>query len=279
MPDNTVYSPQAFITTSVFGGNLGDTLWVSSLARYINKDALVVQMRSGDSKARATAPILDGLARVEWIDNPAETPRAQIRAHVTQQILTRYHLGGRPSVPRVLFKPEEIQWAIGFLKDKGLNPARTVAFTNHNSANGDPTNYRAQYVRPPSETIKTLARFWGGQNKIVQFGPEQGYYTHDPFESIPNAVEIRGLTVRQLAACYHVIGKLVSGDSGDYHLMLAVGGRAAVLVPPHSDQMGYRHWDLLYDQVCWGEERPRVRYALHQDYFSFMRTDLFNDLS
>jgi len=261
----------------IWGCNLGDTLWTTPLARYIPD--LTVQMLGHDARSRATAPILEGLCPVEWVDATVETPKAPIRAHVTQQILAAYGQGGKPSIPRVILTMDEILWAIAHLKSLGVNPTRAVCVTNHNSGSGDPTNHRAHYVRPPSEVIRTLARFWGGgTHKVLQFGPAPTFHDHDPFDPIPNAIQIRGLTVRQLAACYHVVGKLIAGDSGDYHLMLAVGGRAAVLVPPHSDQMGYRHWDLLYDQVCWGDERPRVRYALHQDWVRFMDTKLFDPL-
>ena len=260
----------------IWGCNLGDTLWVTPLARYAPD--LVVQMLANDARSRATAPILDGLpCRVEWVERTTETPKLKIHAHVTQQILAAYGYAGKPSVPRVMVTIDEILWAIEYLKGLGLDPTRTVAFTNHNSGSGDPTNHRAHYVRPPSEVIKTLARFWGGGTwKVAQFGPAPTYHDKDPFDPIPNAVQIRGLTVRQLAACYHIIGRFIGGDSGDYHLMLAVGGEAAVLVPPHSDAMGYRHWDLLYDDVCWGGERPRVQYVLHQDWVKFMNTKLFD---
>ena len=87
---------------------------------------------------------------------------------------------------------------------------------------------------------------------------------------------MRGLTVRQLAAFYHVIGKLVTGDSGDYHLMLGVGGKVACLIPPNNPQMGYLHWDLLYSPVCWGGEKARVRYCMHEDWVTLMDTRLFD---
>lgn len=265
------------IRASIFGGNLGDTLWVTPLSRYFPDNELIVQMRGPDAKARATAPILEGLAlKVEWVDSPSDTPRAPVKAHITQQILTYYGLGGKPSIPRIVLRAEEIMWAMEHLRPYGN---KMVAIINHNSASADPTNHRAHYVRGNPEAMRMLARFWMGAGyNVLQFGPAPSYYTNDPFIPIKEATWIRGLSVRELAACYHIIGKLISGDTGDYHLMLAVGGRAAVLVPPHSDAMGYRHWDLLYDQVCWGDERPRVRYALHSDYTNFMSTNLFKQL-
>ncbi len=260
---------------SVYGGNLGDALWLTPLARY--EPDLTVWMRGDDAKAKAVAPILDGVCKVKLEPNPPETKKAPIRAHVTQQILAAYGHQGKPSIPHVLLRTDEVLWAVEFLREKGYT-SNSIAFVNQNSANGDLTNRRAQYVRPPSDTIKRLASFWarGGREKIFQFGPDPSYYTIDPFEPIPGAVQIRGLSVRQLAACYHVIGKLVSGDTGDKHLMLAVGGKVACLVPEDSEGYGYRHYDLLYDSVCWGSECPRVIYALHDQWTSFLRTNLFD---
>lgn len=264
------------VVTSVFGGNLGDTLWVTPLARYVGVDNLVVQMRASDKRARATAPILRGLAEVEWVENPPETLKAPICAHVTQQILSAYGYADKSSIPRVILTPEEIAWALDYLKAY----PKPIAFINHNSGSGDPGNYRAHYVRPDPEIIRVLARFWGGPgHTILQFGPAPSYHNKDPFDPIPNAVQIRGLSVRQLAACYHVIGKMITGDTGDVHLGLAVGATIGCLVPPHSDILGYRHWDLLYDRVCWGGEKPRIRYALHEHWTKFMNTNLFSDLS
>lgn len=260
----------------IWGCNLGDTLWVTPLARYVPD--LTVQMLGHDFRSRATAPILVGLCNVEWVDKTTETPKAPIRAHVTQRILGAYGHGGKPSIPRVLLRSGEIDWAISYLKERGYGPD-TIAFTNHNSGSGDPTNHRAHYVRPPSDIIKILVRFWsGGNGKVFQFGPAPTFHDRDPYDAIPNAVQCRGLSVRQLAACYHVIGKLIGGDSGDYHLMLAVGGKVACLVPPHSEQFGYLHWDLLYDEVCWGSEKPRVKYVLHHDWVTLMSTNLFDTI-
>lgn len=271
----------SIVSTSVFGGNLGDILWTTPLARYVAQqgDELVVWLRAGDAKAEATAPVLRGLARVMYMTNPVETPQAPIQAHVTQRILTAHGFGGKPSVPRIILTPEEVQGAVELLSSHGYTPD-SVAIVNHNSANGDPTNYRAQYVRPPSDVMRKLASFHmrGGRAKVFQFGPAEGYYTWDPFDPIEGAVHIRGLGVRELAACYHVIGKTITGDTGDLWLSLAVGAKVAALVPPHSDQMGYRHWDLLLDQTCWGDEKPRIRYSLHQDWTSFLTTDLFKTI-
>jgi len=258
----------------VFGGNLGDTLWVTPLARY--EPNLVVVMQAGDAKAEAVSEVLRYQCARVFQDKVEGTAKAPICAHVTQQILEAYGHGGKPSIPRVILTKKEIEEAVKLLLSHGYTP-ESIAVVNHNSANGDPTNHRAHYVRPPRAAIEQLARFHmrGGRAKVFQFGPAPGYYTLDPFDPIEGCVHIRGLGVRELAACYHVIGKLISGDTGDKHLGLSVGAIVACLVPRHSEGYGYRHWDLLYDKICWGTEAPRLRYALYDNWEEFLRTDLF----
>ncbi len=262
---------------SVYGGNLGDTLWVTPLARY--EPDLTVWMRGDDAKACSVAPILDGLCKVRLEPNPPETRKAPIRAHVTQQILAAYsdHVG-KPSIPRVLLKAEEVAWAVDYVKGiTGGHSHKVVALVNHCSGSADPTNYRAHYVRGNPAAFESIARFWRGAGyKVLQFGPAPGFYTPDVFTPIEGTIPVRGLNVRQLAAVYHIVGKLIGVDSGDYHLMLAVGGKVACLIPPHSDQFGYRHWDLHYDSVCWGNERPRVRYIPHDQWTQCLNTKLFD---
>lgn len=258
---------------SVYGGNLGDTLWLTPLARY--EPDLTVWMRGDDTKACSVAPILDGLCKVDLKPNPPETRKAPIRAHVTQQILAAYGHGGKPSIPRIVLKPDEIALANEFIRPYGR---KVVAVVNHCSGSADPTNYRAQYVRGNPASFEQIARFWRGAGyTVLQFGPKEGFYQPDVFTPIEAATPVRGLTVRQLAAVYHVVGRLISLDTGDYHLGLAVGAQVACLVPPHSDQLGYKHWDLLYDGVCWGEETPRLRYALQSKWTAFLNTNLFKD--
>jgi hypothetical protein len=268
-------------TIPIWGCNLGDTLWVTPVLRHL--PGCTVEMLASDARSRATAPILDGLGHtMKWVDSTVETPKDNsVQEHVTQRILRAYGLGGRPSIPRIILTGAEIEWAIEYLRSKGVpDLRRAVVFVNHNSGTNDPANPRARYVRPHPEVVKALARFWaqGGRNTIVQFGPDPGFYDgRDPFDPIPGAVHIRGLSVRQLAACYHVVGKVVTGDTGDKHLGLAVGATVACMVPRHSDAWGYKHWDLLYDGKCWGEERPRLRYTLHENWTRFMTTDLFTE--
>ena len=245
------------------GGNLGDMLWLTPLARHVPD--LTVQLRKGDKRALAVSPIFDGLCNVEFVDNPQDPNKSKLDVHTTQKILYAYGLLDRNAIPAIKLKEEEITWAKERLKDYP-NP---IAIINNNSGTNDITNYRAKYVCPPHQYIQEIADFYKANGRtVLQFGPSADYYDRDPFVPIYGAVEIRGLTVRQLAACYHVIGEMISGDTGDYHLMLAVGGKCITLVPHENFQLGYIYSDLLYGYAAddWKGEPVRVMYLNHEDY-------------
>ncbi len=263
--------------TSVFGANLGDTLWVTPLAQYVPD--LVVWMRLNDLKAERTSAILQHTCARLMKEDPPETLKASVRGHVTQQILTAYGHGGKPSIPRVTLTATEIKGAIRYLADLGVNPAKAVALVSHTSGWKDPINARAQYTRGNGEMYSKIASFWRGAGyKVLQFGPAPDFYSTDVVDPIEGTIPVRGLSVRELAAVYHVVGKLVSCDTGDYHLGLAVGARVVCLAPEHSDHLGYRHWDLHYDSVCWGDEQPRVKYILHDDWTQALDLRVFRDM-
>lgn len=71
-------------------------------------------------------------------------------------------------------------------------------------------------------------------------------------------VKFYDVPIRQMAAIFHRVGRYVGCDSGDYHLMLAVGGQCDVLVPDES--YGYSYAYFHYGPECWLGEKLRVRY-------------------
>ncbi len=246
-------------SVDIFCSNLGDALWVTPLARYLPN--LTVRIRKGDRRAEATAPIFENLCKVELVDSPNETLKVPGYGHVTQRIIGAWGFEGQRSIPEIRLTEGELAWARSYL-NAYKNP---IVFINGSSAAS--LSPRAAYVRPPVAALQALVDHYKTKGFTpIQFGVSAGFYDVDTFEPLNGTVVIRGLSVRQLAACYAIIGKYIGGDTGDYHLVLAVGGHATCLVPQHSDGFGYRHWDLLYDDICWGAEEPRVQYLLHSQW-------------
>lgn len=75
---------------------------------------------------------------------------------------------------------------------------------------------------------------------------------------LKNVVVLDDLPLRIVAACYYWIRRYVGVDTGNYHLMLSVGGRCDVWVPPVGNPQGYHLDKIGYPKEEWGEGDKQV---------------------
>jgi len=239
-------------------GSLGDCLWLTAVLRYI-KDVKI--LLNDDNQLRWVGKIFDNLCEVDYVNNPPERPDTKVNlnvepylsSHRSLKILKSLNINEKICVPLIKLTQEEMEWAQNFYKDY-KNP---IVIINDNSGTWDKTNYRAHYVRPPSEIIQKFV------DNLIESGftPIQfGRIEENRFTPLNNTIHIRGLDVRKLAASYNFIGKYIGGDTGDYHLMLAVGGQAKVLIPKENKSLGYDYNDLLYKKENFENSHSRVEY-------------------
>jgi hypothetical protein len=141
-----------------------------------------------------------------------------------------------------------MDWAKKFIK----NIKNPIAFVADNNGNHNKEDFAARYRIPNKEYLQNLIDSYSREYTIIQFGIENKI-TH-----FNNVLVIENLTIRQLAACYAVIGRYFGIDTGDYHLMLSVGGFAEVHCPASS--MIYPHEIWHYKEKLWKNENCRVKY-------------------
>lgn len=243
-------------------GSWGDCIMlIPAIQALRDKGEEVVLQMHNDEQCRQVSTIFNGLAKVEFVDNPAS--RLYItnteKIHTAKRSLHELGFYDYSCIPKIELTADEINWAKDFLKDY----KRSITFINNNSGDWDKTNYRAHYVRPPIKLIQYLVDYFISNGwDVLQFGRKED----ERFTPLNGAKHIRGLSIRQLLSCYHVIGKMISGDTGDQHGIISVGGKSVVFHPPESDQFGYHFWDLHYTPELWKDESVRIRY---QDYTKF----------
>lgn len=236
-------------------GTLGDALWLTPAMR-VRKD-ITVQMHN-DEQSRQVSTIYNGLAKVEFVDNPAEKlyHKTNEPVHYAQRVLNQLGITEVNCIPHIKLEQKEIDFAHQYLVNIGdiKNP---LAIVNDNSGCHDPFNYRAQYVRPNPKLIQQSVYSWKKAGfTIIQFGRNDDRF----FTPLEGVIQIRGASIRQLAAFYHIIGKGIFGDTGDYHLMLSVGGTSLTLVPDESKELGYIYDELHYKPELWKGQKIRCRY-------------------
>jgi hypothetical protein len=237
-------------------GTLGDSLWLTPAIWGLKAKGISAKVQMHDDRqCREVATIFDNLCPVEFVDNPPE--RLYItnkeNTHSAQRILNELKLDNVNCIPKIILNDNEIDWATALLKEY-KNP---VAIVNDNSGSHDLTNTRAQYVRPRSSLMQQQADDWMGEGNTVL----HLISGNRPFTRLTGCVEITGFNIRQLAACYKVVGRGIFSDTGNYHLMLAVGGKCLVLVPDESQKFGYIYSDLHYTPELWRGEEIRARYC------------------
>lgn len=251
-------------------GTLGDSCWLTPIFKV--KKNCVLKMFD-NPHCRNMAQIYDGIVeRVEFCDNPGVPPTTDEKTHVSQRMLNALGITEVNCIPEIKITDEELAWAKDFLKDYP-NP---IVFVNHNSGWKDPSNFFARIVKPPKELMQYLANEYSKKYTIMQFCNNPNHFRpdYDNFDPLENAVHIRGLTLRQQAACYKVIGKMVTGDTGDPYLMLATGGKFIMLLCP--EMYGYFHHSICYYDHLWKDEKPRTKYFKYYEFNEKMRQDLLN---
>lgn len=236
-------------------GALGDALWLTPAIWGLKTKGIDVKVQMhDDQQSREVAKIYDNLCPVEFVSDPPQ--RLYIinkdNTHSAQRVLNELKLDNINCIPKILLNDYEIDWAKWLLKEY-KNPMVVV---NDNSGSHDLTNARAQYVRPRPSLMQQQVYDWAKEgNTILHL-----ISGNKPFTRLTGCVEISGFNIRQLAACYKVVGRGVFSDTGNYHLMLAVGGRCLVLVPDESKEFGYNYSDLHYKPELWKDETIRVNY-------------------
>lgn len=108
----------------------------------------------------------------------------------------------------------------------------------------------------------------GLMQKIVDDNPEVTFlsfgisaqHPSKPYgvSTLKNVVFLDDLPLRIVVACYYWIRRYVGVDTGAYHMMLAVGGKCDVWVPPVGNPQGYHLDKIGYPKDEWGEGDKQV---------------------
>jgi len=228
--------------------NLGDNLGYTALAVLT---PCRVHMFD-DSCNRCISPVFEGICDVVH-DNGSPTlgaPRSNDPTHIqlpfTQRHLYALGIFDRPAIPKMALKPEEIVKAKEFV----------AAYPNPCVIKCSP---RACDVRTPPQEIMAAIVAANPDVSFLNFGLSKNHAKHNFFNlTVPGITTFLDLPVREQAAIYHVVGRYVGPDTGDYHMMLAVGGKTDVLCPTSSPSYSYRFFH--YNELCWLGETPRARY-------------------
>lgn len=259
------------ISVSTNMGNLGDALWITPLCKK-NRKVTINMLNSKFSKR--LIDIFYGLnVSFNFFDKITPSLVDDKRNHIARQYLNKYSINDVSCIPSIIISDDDIVWAKNFLS-KYDNPLVIVA---DNAGSSDKENPVALNRKPPTEIMLELANLYSKKYTLLQFGLSSNFYRdgYSNFTPLPNTIPILDLSLSKLAACYRVIGKYIGGDTGDYHLMLSVGGKTNVLIPDHHVDW-YNYNTLLYFDDLWIDELPRAKYVNFRNWHLLEEFQNFN---
>lgn len=189
-------------------GGLGDTLTITPLVTRLKNSVLCLPPSMAN-----LAPLFTNLCPVAFTDNYPVFKHVG-GVHMAKSKLQLFGLDTSEFLPVVRITDSEHQWALNELAAI-KNP---VAFVPSCSATW-------QHIRSrPPEFFEPFVAELSKRFTVLQFGRLE-----TPL--IKGCERAKFYSVRQLASIYSVIGSYFGVDTGDYHLMLAVGGKCMVAVP------------------------------------------------
>ena len=233
-------------------GGVGDNLVFTPIFKKI-KGATIELL--DHPKCRNVSVLFDGMAKVVFKEKPCGCPEKDITGHIAQNKLDGLGIQDVNCIPWTIVKDFDYAWASYFLRRYYVGKP-FLAFAADNNGSKDPSDWQAHYRLFPhwQELLDILSEKY----TILQFGLSSSYTKFN------NVYPLLDIPLQRLTGLYKYIGVYLGIDTGDYHLMLAVGGISHVLVPPPSPFYSHRQWH--YVPALWKDEVIRAHYVPFDEY-------------
>lgn len=210
-------------TDNAYG--VGDLLMITPTARALGKKAVMLLPSFLENRAC----LFHDLCPIRFTEDYPVFPFRCTPDLISIQVLRMFNLPHADPIPKINVQPEQVSKAREVLKGF-QNP---IAFCPTCSRTWSHVRQRAPTFWQP--IVEELQKRY----TIAQFG-------FDDYPLVPGAVRVPFLPLATLAAAYQIIGNYVGVHTGDYHLMVACGGRAIVAEPDPMPDAGHSvHWNYL----------------------------------
>lgn len=193
------------------------------------------------------APIFDGLTEYEFVKE--EKGRPLIPAAGLNPLTRRYlnaELVDAPAIPVVRLKEFEIKDGQQFVSKF----ERPYIFQSNS------IHWRqSMSIHKEGAVLDALKPRRALRNVLSEYHPKGR-----PVSQITGVFDMIDFPIRAVASVFYAVGEYIGVDSANYELMLAVGGKAKVYVPPHTPEF-YNHWQRHYRADSWQGQPIRVEYV------------------
>ena len=229
------------IGTNPDSAGLGDILVMTPLCKRFPNTIVELTPKT----VKQFGCLFDGIANVVEKENPTLTKNVG-NDHFAKRKLRGVGASTEDYLPYIKITQEEKDWAINEIKEYE-NPIIFVPNTSKRWKNIREFN-PSKWNEILEEIIKTRT--------VLQFG------LSDNFTNFNNVVQFKDIQIRKTAAIYSIVKEYVGVNTGDMHLMVAVGGNVHVLTPQSNTQFKRQWWE--YDE-------PIGKYVLFENYKNILK--------
>jgi hypothetical protein len=236
------------------GGEIGDNICLTPIFKYFKNST--IEIHDTEIGRNKVAKIFEGIAKVVFKKEPisywdaiksyGDISKFNPNIYVVQNYFNIFGIENTSLIPYIILRDEEIEWAKGFLRQYE-NPIVFSPMTKNGRflfkkeySNISEQEWDRQL--PYKEWYKVI-EVAKDKFSLLQFNHEEDSLNH------PNITNIKGLNIREIAACCKLIGKYLGVDTGIKNLALSVGCSGQIIVPSFGKYYDYNFpsWNLPSD--------------------------------
>lgn len=231
-------------------GSLGDIVSTTALLKNGRGGSITL---TDEPRIRAIAPVFHNLCEVKFAPSIPKALPLKGLGPLSRRILQAFDVKDYAN-PHINPIPQEVEWAKEWLKqfERPIIIGPTIGGVN---ASNHPLRF---YRKAPREAMQFIV------DGILKNGATPlSFGKSDNLEFFDGAISTPDLPLEKLIAIYSLVKKYIGCDTGDYHVMLAVGGQCITLVPDHAWNYSY---DLHHYTAADFEFNTPVRYVNFRDF-------------
>ena len=247
---------------------IGDLLTYTPIFKHY-KNCLVKMI--DNEKGRIGAPLFNGLCSVVFEKNVGDNINGNVpyQTHTAARRLIQLGLNNISPIPEIIITNEELLNGQKILIKNGIDITKPM-LTIVADANGSHAleNTFGKVRMMSMDRWHFILSSLSKKYQLIQFG------LSNKVTKIPFVKQILDLNIRELASCYAVIQKYLGIDTGDYHLMIATGGKAVIFSPQNGEggEHPYWVWQWHYRDE-WYSKNIRSKY-----FYKNFELDYVNDI-
>ena len=176
-------------------------------------------------------------------------------------------------VPEISLSEEYLQKGKELLLKLG-NPHNPIIFVSNNAAGlfagEDERNWQAAYRTIPPQILQIIINELSKRYTILHCGIKGRVFNFDNVIKVFDYIDDKD-SIKTMAGLYKIVGRYLGIDTGDAHLMVAVGGETKVLIPDRAPF--YNAVSSVFREEEFRNEKIRAEYVNFNQWQKILEKD------